>query len=77
MGCTCGYQTENRGFPFEEHQEKEMNHDTSKHTLNEDMMRISSMSRISSQRSILLNNIKKTKEQKEPMKIGTILNQML
>jgi len=75
MGCTCGYQgIDNKAYGFEEYEKRSLaqqSHiDGSKSNLNEDMMRITSMSRISSQRSILLKNMKKQKEMKEPMKIG-------
>lgn len=75
MGCTCGYQgIDNKNLGFEEFQERKsqahLYYQSSRSNMNEEMMRITSMSRISSQRSVMLKNLKKQKENKEPMKIG-------
>lgn len=77
MGCTCAYNTDNantKPMGIDEFEDKKIFHNAegSKSTLQEDLIRMTSMSRISSQRSILLNNMKKTKESKEPMKIGNL-----
>mmetsp|Transcript_26878 Transcript_26878/g.27918 ORF Transcript_26878/g.27918 Transcript_26878/m.27918 type:complete len:255 (+) Transcript_26878:16-780(+) len=72
MGCTCGYNTDNKTYGFDECNDKKFNPDPSKQTLNDDLIRVTSMSRISSQRSVMLNNLKRNKEQREPMKIDII-----
>ena len=79
MGCTCGYNTDlhNKPFNFEEFNEKrfDYNYDPNKlASFQEELIRVTSMSRISSQRSVLLSNIKKVKDQKEPMKIGNLMD---
>ena len=73
MGCACGYAHLDDKQNFYEEVDKNYNHDGSKSNLppKDELVRITSMSRISSQRSMMLKTIKKKdKANKEPMKIG-------
>lgn len=74
MGCACGYANldDKQTYGYEE-VDKNYNYDGSKSNLppKDELVRITSMSRISSQRSMMLKTIKKKdKTNKEPMKIG-------
>lgn len=75
MGCTCGYNNDlnSKTFGIEDYERKIINNQN-KNLLQDELMRITSMSRISSQRSIMLNSLKKAKEMREPMKIGKQTN---
>lgn len=68
MGCTCSYNLDNKIISLDEFNERM--YGSSKSQFNEDLLRVTSISRISSQRSIMLSNMKKAKEVKEVMKIG-------
>lgn len=70
MGCACGYNLDNKVISLEEFNDRM--YSSSKSQLNDDLLRVTSISRISSQRSLMLMNMKKVKELKEQMKIGKI-----
>ena len=73
MGCTCTYANLDNKQIYDEI-DKNYNNDGSKSNLppKDELIRITSMSRISSQRSMMLKSIKKQKVNKEPMKIGKL-----
>ena len=60
MGCACGYNLDNKVISLEEFNDRM--YSSSKSQLNDDLLRVTSISRISSQRSLMLMNMKKVKE---------------
>lgn len=71
MGCTCAYSEDasNIPFTFEENKKHIINSKSKKNFNNEELLRITSMSRISSQRSMSINAFKKA-EAISNIKIG-------
>jgi hypothetical protein len=71
MGCTCAYNedTSNIPFTFEENKKHIISSISKKNFNNEELLRITSMSRISSQRSMSINAFKKS-EAISNIKIG-------